>query len=41
MNDMEIIHAGKVLENWKTLAGSKTHVDDLLGGFITMLKGKR
>ncbi|PIN05375.1 hypothetical protein CDL12_22092 [Handroanthus impetiginosus] len=36
VNDMKLIHAGKVLENGKTLAESRVNVDDLPGGVITM-----
>ncbi|KAG6418745.1 hypothetical protein SASPL_120950 [Salvia splendens] len=36
VNDMKIIHAGKVLENGKTVAESRAHVGDHPGGVITM-----
>lgn len=36
VNDMKIIHAGKVLENGKTIAESRANVSDLPGGVITM-----
>ncbi|KAL3849797.1 hypothetical protein ACJIZ3_011679 [Penstemon smallii] len=36
VNDMKLIHAGKFLENGKTLAECRVHVDDLPGGVITM-----
>lgn len=36
VSDMKLIHAGKVLENGKTLAESRLHVSDLPGGVITM-----
>ncbi|KAG9145744.1 hypothetical protein Leryth_011170 [Lithospermum erythrorhizon] len=35
-NDMKLIHAGKVLENGKTLGDCKVHVGGLPGGVITM-----
>lgn len=35
-NDMKLIHAGKVLENSKTLSESRVHVGDLAAGVITM-----
>ncbi|XP_073054206.1 membrane-anchored ubiquitin-fold protein 3-like [Primulina eburnea] len=36
VNDMKLIHAGKVLDNGKTLAESRVHIGDLPGGVITM-----
>ncbi|KAL0391086.1 UNVERIFIED_CONTAM: Membrane-anchored ubiquitin-fold protein 3 [Sesamum calycinum] len=36
VGDMKLIHAGKVLENGKTLAESRVHIGDLPGGVITM-----
>ncbi|XP_041995431.1 membrane-anchored ubiquitin-fold protein 3-like [Salvia splendens] len=36
VNDMKIIHAGKVLENAKTVAESRAHVGDHPSGVITM-----
>lgn len=36
VNDMKLIHAGKVLENGKTLAESRAHAGDLPGGVVTM-----
>ncbi|KAK9284914.1 hypothetical protein L1049_024095 [Liquidambar formosana] len=36
VNDMKLIHAGKFLENSKTLAESRILFGDLLGGVITM-----
>lgn len=33
---MKLIHAGKVLENGKTLAESRAHAGDLPGGVVTM-----
>lgn len=36
VNDMKLIHAGKILENGKTLAESRVHIGDLPGGVITM-----
>lgn len=36
VNDMKLIHAGKVLENGKTLAECRAHTSDLPGGAITM-----
>jgi len=36
VSDTKIIHAGKVLENSKTLAESGLHIGDLPGGVITM-----
>ncbi|KAG4186917.1 hypothetical protein ERO13_A08G073000v2 [Gossypium hirsutum] len=36
INDLKIIHAGKVLENNKTLAGSRITFGDLPAGVITM-----
>ncbi|KAL2236535.1 UNVERIFIED_CONTAM: Membrane-anchored ubiquitin-fold protein 3 [Sesamum indicum] len=36
VSDMKLIHAGKVLENGKTLAESRVHIGDLPGGVITM-----
>ncbi|XP_047958797.1 membrane-anchored ubiquitin-fold protein 3-like [Salvia hispanica] len=36
VNDMKVIHGGKVLENDKTLAESRAHTSDLPGGVITM-----
>ncbi|KAL2540545.1 Membrane-anchored ubiquitin-fold protein 6 [Abeliophyllum distichum] len=36
VNDMKLIHAGKVLEKGKTLAESRIHVGDLPQGVITM-----
>ncbi|KAA8543149.1 hypothetical protein F0562_021356 [Nyssa sinensis] len=35
-SDMKLIHAGKVLENSKTLSESRVHFGDLPGGVITM-----
>ncbi|KAH6796512.1 membrane-anchored ubiquitin-fold protein 4 precursor [Perilla frutescens var. hirtella] len=35
-SDMKLIHAGKVLENGKTLAESRAHAGDLPAGVITM-----
>ncbi|CAM8891479.1 unnamed protein product [Rhodiola kirilowii] len=36
VNDVKLIHAGKVLENNKTLAESRLFYGDLPGGVITM-----
>lgn len=36
VNDVKIIHAGKVLEDNNTLADSLITIGDLLGGVITM-----
>ncbi|RYR01617.1 hypothetical protein Ahy_A06g026988 [Arachis hypogaea] len=36
VNDVKIIHAGKVLENNKTLADSRITFGDIPGGAITM-----
>lgn len=36
VNDMKLIHAGKVLENSKTLAESRVTFGDLPSGVITM-----
>lgn len=36
VNDMKLIHAGKVLENSKTLVESRILFGDLPGGVITM-----
>ncbi|XP_073292167.1 membrane-anchored ubiquitin-fold protein 3-like isoform X2 [Primulina huaijiensis] len=36
VNDLKLIHAGKFLENGKTLTESKVLVGDLSGGVITM-----
>ncbi|KAK6937429.1 UBL3-like, ubiquitin domain [Dillenia turbinata] len=36
VNDMKIVHAGKLLENSKTLAESKSLFSDLPGEVITM-----
>ncbi|KAL3649112.1 hypothetical protein CASFOL_005515 [Castilleja foliolosa] len=36
VNDMKLIHAGKVLENGRTLAESRVNLGDLPGGVITM-----
>lgn len=36
VSDIKLIHAGKVLENSKTLAESKLYFGDLPGGVITM-----
>lgn len=36
MNDVKIIHAGKVLENSKTLADSRVTFGDLPAGVVTM-----
>ena len=36
VNDMKLIHAGKVLENSKTLAESRITFGDLPSGVITM-----
>ncbi|KAK3423714.1 hypothetical protein EUGRSUZ_H00920 [Eucalyptus grandis] len=36
LNDVKLIHAGKILENNKTLADSRLQVGELPGGVITM-----
>ncbi|PIN11188.1 hypothetical protein CDL12_16219 [Handroanthus impetiginosus] len=36
VSDMKLIHAGKVLENGRTLAESSVHTGDLPGSVITM-----
>lgn len=36
MNDMKLIHAGKILENNRTLAECRVPVGELPGGVITM-----
>ncbi|XP_056173270.1 membrane-anchored ubiquitin-fold protein 6 isoform X1 [Syzygium oleosum] len=36
LNDVKLIHAGKILENNKTLAESRLQVGELPGGVITM-----
>ncbi|GFZ13703.1 membrane-anchored ubiquitin-fold protein 4 precursor [Actinidia rufa] len=36
VSDIKLIHAGKVLENSKTLSESRVHFGDLPGGVITM-----
>lgn len=36
MNDVKLIHAGKVLEDNKTLADSRIIIGDLPGGVTTM-----
>lgn len=36
VSDMKLIHAGKFLENSKTLSESRIHIGDLPGGVITM-----
>ncbi|CAL5385959.1 unnamed protein product [Camellia sinensis] len=36
VSDIKLIHAGKVLENGKTLAESRVHFGDLPGGVSTM-----
>ncbi|GER32994.1 ubiquitin family protein [Striga asiatica] len=36
VSDMKLIHAGKVLDNGKTLAESRANVGDLPSGVITM-----
>ncbi|GLT28550.1 hypothetical protein SLE2022_206150 [Rubroshorea leprosula] len=36
VNELKLIHAGKILENNKTLADSKVTFGDLPGGVITM-----
>ncbi|KAK4482211.1 hypothetical protein RD792_009353 [Penstemon davidsonii] len=36
VNDMKLIHAGRVLENGKTLVESGVHVGDIPGGVLTM-----
>lgn len=36
VNEMKLIHAGKILENNKTLAECRGPVDELPGGVITM-----
>nr|GMD22097.1 membrane-anchored ubiquitin-fold protein 3-like [Ipomoea batatas] len=35
-SDIKLIHAGKVLENGRTLGDSRVHIGDLPGGVITM-----
>ncbi|KAD6119501.1 hypothetical protein E3N88_10772 [Mikania micrantha] len=37
INDMKLINAGKILENHKTLAESRSLVSEVPGGIITML----
>lgn len=37
VNDIKLIHAGKILENSKTLAESTILFGDLSGGIITMI----
>ncbi|KAI7739651.1 hypothetical protein M8C21_010778, partial [Ambrosia artemisiifolia] len=37
INDMKLINAGKILENHKTLAESRSPVSEVPGGVITML----
>ncbi|KAJ0615407.1 putative Ubiquitin-like domain-containing protein [Helianthus annuus] len=37
INDMKLINAGKILENHKTLAESRSPVSEVPGGIITML----
>ncbi|KAI3685408.1 hypothetical protein L6452_34650 [Arctium lappa] len=37
VNDLKLINAGKILENDKTLAGSRSPVSEVPGGIITML----
>ncbi|KAL8226364.1 hypothetical protein R6Q59_031676 [Mikania micrantha] len=37
INDLKLINAGKILENNKTLAESRTPVSEIPGGVITML----
>lgn len=36
LNDVKLIHAGKILENNKTLAESRLQVGEFPGGVITM-----
>ncbi|KAK4558658.1 hypothetical protein RGQ29_008096 [Quercus rubra] len=36
VNDVKLIHAGKILEDSKTLADSKITIGDLPGGVVTM-----
>lgn len=36
VNDLKLIHAGKILENNKTLADSRITFSDIPGGFVTM-----
>ncbi|KAK7843834.1 membrane-anchored ubiquitin-fold protein 3 [Quercus suber] len=36
VNDVKLIHAGKILEDNKTLADSKITIGDLPGGVVTM-----
>ncbi|KAK3041457.1 hypothetical protein RJ639_000434, partial [Escallonia herrerae] len=36
VSDVKLIHAGKVLENTKTLAESRIYIGDLPGGVTTM-----
>lgn len=36
INDVKLINAGKILENNKTLAESRSHVSEIPGGVITM-----
>ncbi|KAI3760802.1 hypothetical protein L1987_51201 [Smallanthus sonchifolius] len=37
INDIKLINAGKILENHKTLAESRSPVSEVPGGIITML----
>ncbi|KAJ0751549.1 putative Ubiquitin-like domain superfamily, UBL3-like, ubiquitin domain-containing protein [Helianthus debilis subsp. tardiflorus] len=37
INDVKLINAGKILENNKTLAESRSPVSEIPGGVITML----
>lgn len=37
INDVKLINAGKILENDKTLAESRSPVSEVPGGIITML----
>ncbi|XP_071737737.1 membrane-anchored ubiquitin-fold protein 3-like [Rutidosis leptorrhynchoides] len=37
INDVKLINAGKILENDKTLAESRSRVSEVPGGIITML----
>ncbi|KOM39503.1 hypothetical protein LR48_Vigan03g288500 [Vigna angularis] len=36
VSDLKLIHAGKILENNKTLADSRITFSDIPGGFVTM-----
>ncbi|XP_047157275.1 membrane-anchored ubiquitin-fold protein 3-like [Vigna umbellata] len=36
VSDLKLIHAGKILENNKTLADSRITFGDIPGGFVTM-----